>query len=239
MQKRAVSEMSAMADSGFQEKSFFEYHLYTLGRPTTLPDNSTKQLELFPSAANVPCEKILVYAGQGARFGRLGFHHPVTDRNYGNQSNQKIDIYLRFRNAKDAGLGMPLPAGRVRVSKLDRADDSLEFIGEDTIDHTPKDEKVLIQLGSAFDVVGERRQLDFRVDTSRKWIDEQFEIKIRNHKDEPVNVLAKETLFRWANWQITDASHKFEKTDSQTIEFPALVDKDGEVVIRYTVHYSW
>ena len=136
-------------------------------------------------------------------------------------------------------MGMPLPSGRIRVSQLDPADDSLEFIGEDTIDHTPKDEEVLIKLGSAFDVVGERKQLDFKVDSRRDWMDETIEIKVRNHKDEPVKVIVKENLYRWTNWQITEATHRHEKIDSRTIHFPVEVPKDGEVTITYTVHYSW
>ena len=152
-----------MADEarGFEEKTFFEYHLYTLGRPSSLPDNSTKQIELFPQVAGVPCEKTLVYYGQAGMWDGFG-GSPITDRNYGITGNKKVDTYLSFKNTQENGMGMPLPAGRVRVSKLDTADGSLEFIGEDRIDHTPKNETVLLKLGSAFDVVGERRQVDFK-----------------------------------------------------------------------------
>jgi hypothetical protein len=229
---------AAQPAAGFEEKAFFEYHLYTLGRPTTLPDNSTKQIELFPVARGVHCEKVLVYYGLPTEF-RGFFPNPMTDRNYGTQTNKKVDIYLRFKNSKDNGLGMPLPAGRIRVSKLDPADKTLEFIGEDTIDHTPKDEEVLVKMGSAFDVVGERKQLDFKVDTARDWMDETIEIKIRNHKDEPVNVIVKENLYRWVNWKITESTQDYRKVDARTIEFPVKVDKDGEVTIKYTVHYTW
>ncbi|MFQ5495518.1 MAG: DUF4139 domain-containing protein [Phycisphaerae bacterium] len=234
---RMVGMAMAEMDGGFQEKSFFEYHLYTLGRPTTLPENSTKQIELFPAARKVPCEKVMVYVGQAARWGRYG--GPMTDRNFGIQSNKKVDIYLRFKNEKKIGMGMPLPSGRIRVSQRDTADDSLEFIGEDVIDHTPKDEEVLIKLGSAFDVVGERKQIDFKIDQRRHWIDETIEIKIRNHKEEPVKVIVKENLYRCVNWRITESSHKFDKADSHTIHFPITVAKDGEVTIKYTVHYTW
>ncbi len=228
----------AMAESvGFEEKSFFEYHLYTLGRPTTLPQNSTKQIELFPAARGVPCEKVMVYIGQAGRYGMYG--SAMTDRNFGVQSNKKIDIYLRFKNEEAIGMGMPLPAGRIRVSQLDKADDTLEFIGEDVIDHTPKNEEVLIKLGSAFDVVGERKQIEFAVDNRRHTIDETIEIKIRNHKDEPVKVIATEMLYRWTNWRITDSTHRYDKVDSRTIHFPVEVPADGEAVIRYSVHYSW
>jgi hypothetical protein len=161
------------------------------------------------------------------------------DRNFGVQSNKKVDIYIRLKNEKKIGLGMPLPSGRIRVSQRDRADDTLEFIGEDKIDHTPKDEEVLIKMGSAFDVVGERRQTDFKVDSRRDWMDESIEIKLRNHKEEPVKVIVKENLYRWTNWEITQKSHDFEKIDSRTIHFPVEIEKDGEVTITYTVHYTW
>ncbi|HVM98190.1 MAG TPA: hypothetical protein VMT89_17475 [Candidatus Acidoferrales bacterium] len=233
-----AAAMVAQESAGFEEKSFFEYHLYTLGRPTTLPDKSTKQIELFPSVRGVPCDKILVYYGLLPGFrGMIG--DPVTDRDFGTQSNKQVDIYLRFKNSKDHGMGMPLPAGRIRVSKVDPADGTLEFIGEDTLDHTPKDEPVLIKMGTAFDVVGERRQTDFKVDTSRKQLEEEVEIKLRNHKDAAVTVLAKENLYRWSNWEIVEKSHGFEKVDARTIQFPVEIKKDDEATVKYRVRYSW
>lgn len=228
----------AMEDSarGFEEKGFFEYHLYTLGRPATLPDNSTQQIELFDAARGVPCEKTLVY------YGAANIRHyggPATDRNYGVQGNRKVDVYLGFRNAKEGKMGMPLPSGRVRVSKLDPADQTLEFIGEDVIDHTPRNEQVLIKLGSAFDVVGERRQISFHVDTSRKTMVEEIEVKVRNQKKEAVTVMIKENLYRWTNWQITGKTHDYRKDDARTINFPVRVTPEGEAVVRYTVTYTW
>ena len=225
-------------DNGFAEKSFFEYHLYTLGRATTLPDNSTKQIELFPAARNVPCEKTLVY--YGAAPGNYGYGGgPFTDRNFGVQSNRKVDVYLRFKNSPEHNMGMPLPSGRIRVSKQDSADRTLEFIGEDVIDHTPKNEKVLIKLGSAFDVVGERRQVDFKVDTTRKTMSEEIEVKVRNQKKEAVTVMVKENLYRWVNWQITAKTHDFEKLDARTIQFPVKIAAGAEVTVRYSVQYTW
>jgi hypothetical protein len=226
------------AAQGFVEKSFFEYHLYTLGRPTTLAENATKQIELFSPATGVPAEKVLVYYGLSQGY-RGYFPNPMTDRNLGFQANTKVDIYLKFRNSEESGLGIPLPKGRICVSKLDPADGSLEFIGEDVIDHTPKNEDVLIKLGSAFDVVGERVQTDFRIDTNNHWMDETIEIKVRNHKDEAVNVIVKENLYRWVNWEITKTTTDFEKVDARTVHFPVSIEPDGEAVIRYTVHYSW
>ena len=226
------------AADGFAEKAFFEYHLYTLGRPTSLPDNSTKQIELFPLAPGVGCEKNLVYYGQGSRYPVYG--GPMMDRNFGVQSNKKVDVYLRFRNAKANGLGVPLPAGKLRVSKLDISDNSLEFIGEDLIDHTARDEMVQVKLGSAFDVVGERKQLDFRIDTTAKWIEEDIEVRVRNQKpDETVTVMVKENLYRWSNWAITKKSQEFTKEDSRTVHFPVRLAPKAEGVVRYTVRYTW
>ena len=233
--------MEAAADAaapGFEEKSFFEYHLYTLGHPTTLPQNSTKQIELFPTARNVPVEKVMVYYGlEGFRHGF--FATPALDRNIGVQSNKKVDIYLKFKNAQEIGMGMPLPSGRIRVSKLDPADQSLEFIGEDKIDHTPRNEEVLIKMGSAFDVVGERKQLDFNVNVGGHVMEETIEVTIRNHKDTPVKVLVRENLYRWVNWEIREKTHEFEKVDARTIHFPVRVDKDGTATVRYKVRYTW
>jgi len=237
---RAAVAAEALADEarGFEEKAFFEYHLYTLGRPSSLPDNSTKQIELFPQVAGVPCEKTLVYDGQADFYsGYAG--SPYSDRNYGITGNKKVDTYLSFHNSKENAMGVPMPAGRVRVSKLDNTDDSLEFIGEDRIDHTPRNEKILLKLGSAFDVVGERRQVDYSVDTARKVITEEIEVKIRNRKEEPVKVIVKENLYRWVNWRILSSSHAYDKQDARTIHIPVTVPADKEVVVRYVVRYTW
>lgn len=226
-------EMSA---KGFEEKAFFEYHLYTLGRPTTLPDNSTKQIELFPAARAVPCEKNLVYYGATARPYASG---PAIDRNYGINTNAKVDVYIGFKNAKEQNMGMPLPAGRMRVSKLDDADNTLEFIGENTIDHTARNEQVLIKLGSAFDVVGQRRQANFNIDAGRQIITEEIEVKLRNQKKEAVTVMVKENLYRWSNWQISSKTHDYRKDDARTVTFPVKIAAGAEAVVRYTVMYTW
>ena len=227
----------ARASEGFAEKAFFEYHLYTLGRPASLPNNAIKQIELFPTATGVGCEKSLVYGGQG---NLPAYGSPMTDRNFGQGSNRKVEVYLRVKNAKANGMGMPLPAGKMRVAKRDDADGSLEFIGEDVIDHTARDERVQVKLGSAFDVVGERRQVEYRVDTSAKWIEEEIEVKVRNRKaDETVAVLVRESLPRWTQWSFVKRTHDFEKLDSRTVHFPVRIAPGGEAVVRYTVKYTW
>jgi len=236
MATKSVAQ-AAPEEAGFAEKAFFEFHLYTLGHSTTLPNNSTKQIELFDQAKQIPAKRILVYYGLDA--GGWGYGSPMTDRNLGVQSNKKVDVYLEFKNDKAYGLGVPLPAGRIRVSKIDAADQSLEFIGEDRIDHTPKDETVRVKLGSAFDVVGERRQVDFSVDSKARWMEEEIEVKLRNHKELPVEVLVKENLYRWSNWKILSKTHEFSKEDARTILFPVKVGRDGEAVVRYRVRYTW
>ena len=222
--------------ASFQQRDFFEFHLYTLGRRTDLSNNSTKQIELFDQARQIPVKKMLVYAGQA---GVTLFDSPYMDRDPGVATNKKVDVYLEFKNDKQFGLGVPLPSGRIRVSQLDATDGSLEFIGEDRIDHTPKDEIVRVKLGSAFDVVGERRQIAFAVDSKARWLEEEIEVKLRNHKSLPVDVIVKETLYRWSNWQIVSKSQEFEKQDSRTVHFPLRIAKDGAAAIRYRVHYSW
>ena len=226
----------APAEAGFVQKDFFEFHLYTLGRKTTLPNNSTKQIELFDQARQIPAKKVLLYFGAVQPY---FYPSPYTDRNMGVEMNKKVDVYLEFKNDKQFGLGVPLPAGRLRVSQLDKADGSLEFIGEDKIDHTPKDEQVRVKLGSAFDVVGERRQVNFSVDTTAKWMEEEIEVKLHNHKPQPVDVVVKENLYRWSNWKILTQTHKYDKEDARTINFPVKVAKDGTTVVRYRVRYTW
>lgn len=234
----APAARAVAKEDGFAEKAFFEYHLYTLGRTTSLPNNSTKQIELFPTASGVGCEKKLVYQGQATGF--VPYGAPMTDRNFGTQSNRKVDVYLRLRNAAGNGLGVPLPGGRLRVSKLDPADRTLEFIGEDVIEHTARDEMVQVKLGSAFDVVGERRSIDFRLDTTAKWMEEDVEVRVRNQKpDEAADVIVKETMYRWSAWSVLRKSHEFTKEDSRTLHFPVRLAPKAEAVVRYTVRYTW
>ena len=233
MYKAAAMVMDTEAPQ-FAEKSFFEYHLYTLSRPATLPDNSTKQLELMPKAVNIPVTKELVY--EGVPYYYSGYMNQ--DKSYGQTGNKKVDVYLKLKNSKENGLGNPLPSGRIRVNQKDD-DGSLEFIGENVIDHTPRNEEVLIKLGSAFDVVGERKQTSFTIDTDKKWLEEEFEIKIRNQKKQKVRITVKENLYRGAGWEIVSSSHKYEKKSANSIEFQVDVAPDKEEIIKYKVKYSW
>lgn len=228
----------AEADAGFEEKAFFEYHLYTLPRRTDIAMNTTQQITLFPTATGVNVEKLMVYYGlPDAR--HWVFAEPASDRNLGTQMNKKLDVYVRFKNEEENHLGKPLPKGKFRVYKQDDADGTLEFIGEDLIDHTAKNEKVLIKLGQAFDVVGERIQTDFTMDSSRKTIVETIKITLRNHKTAPQKVIVKENLYRWTTWEITSKSDEFEKIDARTIHFDVIVPPDGKKTVTYTVRYTW
>ena len=238
-QAASLSDALAAAPAGFAEKSFFEYHLYTLGRTTSLANNSTKQIELFDPKLDIPIQKTYVYYGIPDELRFASYDSPNWDQNLGSDSNKKVDVYLLLTNSEKNGLGIPLPAGRIRVYKRDPDDNEKEFIGEDVIHHTPKDEDVMAKLGSAFDIVGERRQTDFNVNYNGHVATESFEIKLRNHKTEAVHVIVKENLYRWVNWEITSSSDAWEKQDSRTIHIPVDVPAGGEKTITYSVKYTW
>lgn len=229
MMKARAMEYAASSDAaGFTQKPLFEYHLYTLGRAVTLADNATKQIELFPKVAGIPVEKLLVMDNVQAAY------------NSGNpDATLDVGVFLKVKNSKDNKLGLPLPAGRVRVSQQDAADGGLEFIGEDTLAHTATDETVLVKLGNAFDVKGSRVVKEASQDEARREAKESIEIHVRNHKDQPVDVLVREPLTRSRSWKIIENSEKFTKVNAQQIEFPISVKANGETVIRYTVLYNW
>jgi len=222
------------------ERTFDEYHLYTLARSTTLDDRETKQVE-FIRAGNVSTTQIYIYDGlklDPNRYNGWNWENIRNDFSYGTESNPKIWVMREFNNSEANHLGMPLPKGRVRFYR--RNDDGqIEFTGENVIDHTPHDEKVRVYTGNAFDLTGERRRTDYRVDTNRQTIDESFEIKVRNHKKEPVDVRVVEHLYRWITWDISAKSDPYRRTDSKTIEFPLTIPPDGEKAITYTAHYTW
>ncbi|HET7844065.1 MAG TPA: hypothetical protein VFL14_07940 [Xanthomonadales bacterium] len=234
----ARTEMAAgaLADRGFAESSLFEYHLYTLGRRTDIPDNSTKQLELFPAANGAACRRQLVFTAAPQPWS--WWAQPIADQGYGATTTGTVGAFLEFDNREANGLGMPLPAGRVRVNQAAN-DGSLEFIGEDVIKHTPRNETVRIKLGNAFDVVGERRQTNFVYDDDADYIEESFEISVRNRKKAATTVIVREYLYRWSRWDVTAKDTPFEKRDAQTIDFPVAIAADGEAKVAYTVRYSW
>ena len=198
----------------FEEKAFFEYHLYTLTRPATVKDKEIKQITLFPSAT-VTAKKVFTY--DGAR-----------DKN-------KVRVNLEFLNSKKDGLGIPLPQGKIRVYKQDE-DKSQEFVGEDLIDHTPKDEKVRIYVGNAFDIVVERTETSYER-LSESVHRYSYQISLRNHKEEKIEITVIEHLNTGWKWEIFDNNYDYVKKDAFTVEFRIPLEKNSEKKLNYTVQY--
>jgi len=236
-----VSFVGARMKPPVSEKAFDEYHLYTLNRTVTLHDRETKQVE-FVRASNVKSERVYVYDGVRIDVNRYRGYSSDSirqDRDYGTESNPKVWVMREVQNSQQNHLGIPLPKGRVRFYRRDD-DGNLEFTGENIIDHTPKDEVLRVYSGDSFDLAGERVRTDYRIDTSRNWCDESFQIKLRNHKEkDTVEVRVVEHLYRWVNWEIVEKSQSFLKTDSQTAEFRVQLAPGEEKVISYQVHYTW
>jgi hypothetical protein len=216
---KAASARDASRD--FAEEGFFEYHLYTLDGRTTLKNQQTKQLALL-SAADVPVTKHLMYYGAQDYY-RNSYGMPI--------SNQKVAVLLELRNSTENRLGLPLPKGKVRVYKADSAG-SQQFIGEDWIDHTPKNERVKIKLGEAFDVVGERTQKDWRKLGSGLW-EVEWEIALRNHKQQDQTVTVIEPVP--GDWQVLHATHAFEKPEAHTLRFSIAVPREGAAKLVYRI----
>jgi len=221
------------------EKTFDEYHLYTLQRPVTLHNSETKQVE-FVRAGGVKSELVYIYDGFKAdpRYSGWNFDMIRNNMEYGTQSNNKVWVMREFVNSEANHLGMPLPKGRVRFYRRD-TDGQLEFTGEDSIDHTPRDEHIRVFTGAAFDIAGERKRTLSLTEMGRRTMDEGFEIKVRNHKKERAEVRVVEHLYRGATWDITASSVPWVKTDSQTIEFRVTLNPDEEKTVTYTAHYTW
>jgi len=205
----------------FKEKPFFEYHIYDLQRKTTIKDKQTKQVSLFEAIDAQIQKELLVYGMKGY----------FTRRYRGQNPKQPVDVYIKFLNSQDNSLGMPLPAGIMRLYKQD-SDKSLQFIGEDRIEHTPKDEEVRLKVGEMFDVVAERIQTDYRQITTRLH-ESEWEITLRNHKKEDITVGIVEPLF--GNWVVISNNYPYKKVDAFTIRFDVTVPKDGEVKVKYRI----
>jgi hypothetical protein len=236
-----MAEAMAMSDAGFAQEQLFEYHLYTLPRPTDVLANTSQQLALFPPVNEIPVKKELVYGGgpSAAQFGGA----LMTDRDVGG-ADTKVSVWLSFRNDEASKLGMPLPKGRVRVYKAsaaaaDGSPGSLEFVGEDVIDHTPRNADVRLRLGNSFDVTAERVQTDFTIDTNRKEMTETFRITLKNGRGNAERVEVRESLFRWTNWTVTKSSQDFRKIDARTIAFDVDVPAEGSKTVEYSVRYTW
>jgi hypothetical protein len=215
------------------QKAFDDFHLYDLHRTVNLRDGETKQVE-FLHASQVPVTRKYVYDGAGSG----NWDGLYLDQNFGREGSKKVAIVQEFKNSEANHLGIPLPAGRIRFYRQDTGG-QVEFTGESTIDHTPKDNTVRVMTGNAFDITGDRKQTDFHSDMTSRTIDESFEIKVKNAKDKPVKVTIVEHLYRWSNWTITAKSSDYTKTDSRTVEFPLEIKADDERSLTYTAHYSW
>jgi hypothetical protein len=219
------------------QQAFDDFHLYDLNRTVSLSSGETKQVE-FLEAAEVTMNRVYEYDGSDNRPFNLcaGCHNDQPS--FGNGSNPKVNVRAEIKNAVANHLGMPLPAGRIRLYRRDTSG-QMEFIGEGTINHTPTGETVKVPVGSAFDVTGERKQTDFHIDQRAHTIDESYEIIVKNQKSTPVNVAVVEHLSRSQNWQITEQSTPFTKRDSTTIELPVTIPPAGQTKVTYSVRYTW
>jgi hypothetical protein len=225
MDLKVVERSSGAEQKQFSEEGFFEYHLYTLSRPTDLLDKEKKQVTLL-EANGVGIEKKLVFFG-AQHFYRGKYGQVMQD--------QKVGVYLDIDNSEKNHMGMPLPAGTVRVYKADKAG-AKQFIGEDRIDHTPRDEEIRIKMGEAFDVVGDRKQMSWRALSSCA-SESSWEIELRNHKDEGIVVDVVEPIA--GDWEILEASQKHVKEDSKTFRFDVSVPARGKTKVTYTVRVRW
>jgi len=218
LRRRVMLDMAAKAaPPAFEEKAFMEYHLYTLSRKSTINNNQVKQIEFITPALGVPTKKLYIYERSRQR--------------------DKVQIKLEFENTKKNNLGIALPKGKVRVFKKDPADDMLEFVGEDRIDHTPRKEKLLLYIGNAFDIVPEYTLVDTKP-TRRKRV-ETHKIELRNRKDKAVTVFVDEKFSAWVNWTIDESTHKYEKRDARTARFEVRIDADSTATIEYTATQTW
>jgi len=210
----------AAAAPPMAEEAFAEYHLYTLQRRTTIKQNQTKQVSLL-TASGAAVRKVYEVTGQPHMF-----WNP-----FPGEPERSVDVFLVFQNEEESNMGMPLPEGIVRVYQED-SEGMLQFSGEDRIGHTPKDEEVRLRLGSAFDVVAERRQTDYRRLSDRE-SESEFEVKIRNHKDLDITVEVVEHV--GGDWKLLSSTHRHEEKDAFTLVFPVEVKQDGEAVLTYRV----
>jgi hypothetical protein len=221
-----ASAMAAKAAPQFEQENFSEYHLYTLGRKTSIEDKESKQISLL-QGTNVPVEKLFIVNGQNYYFrSAQAPGAPIKD---------PVLVYYKFKNAEKSGLGMPLPAGNVRVYQKDSRGGVL-FIGEDRIGHTPKDEEITVHIGNAFDVVSERKQTDYKKVDTHTW-EVEYEITLRNHKDSAIVVQVNEPI--GGDWEMLSSSYTFTKTGAFAAQFNVPVEKNGTAMLKYRVRARW
>jgi hypothetical protein len=224
----AVSGMAKAMPAApqFQQESFSEYHLYNLARRTSISDQEAKQISLL-NASHFPLRKVYVVNGQSYYYRTMAQPGaPVKD---------PVQVFYKFKNEEKSGLGMPLPAGTIRVYQQDSRGGSL-FAGEDHIDHTPKDEEISLYIGNAFDIVAERKQTDYRKLSDRLY-EFEYEITLRNHKGLPVSVEVNEPI--GGDWEMINSTYKFAKTAAFAAQFDVPVDKNGSSVLKYRVRVKY
>lgn len=234
--RKVMMAEAAMAPQ-FEEKSFFEYHIYTMQRPTTIRDKETKQLSLLNSSG-AAVVKEMIFDGRGnwwRSWWYPGRQEYDPGAGYDTSNYHKVNVVLEVKNSKENRMGLPLPKGKVRVYKVDDSG-AQQFIGEDNIDHTPKDEKIRLYIGDAFDVVGDYKRTEYKK-IARNVVEESFEVSVRNHKDTPVEVKVVDHV--WSDWTITQSSHEHVKKDAHTIEFPIQAPANGETKVTYTIRTTW
>ncbi len=227
--RMAVNEMKAVdaaAPAAMAQESFSEYHLYTLGRKTSINNAETKQVSML-GATGVPVTKRYVVDGQA--FYYRNAMHP------GSPLKDDVAVYYQFKNEARGGLGMPMPAGVVRVYQADSRG-GVQFVGEDRIDHTPKDETLNLKIGNAFDVVCERKQTDFERIASNVY-DVEYEVTLRNHKTTPITVEVNEPV--GGTWRMLQNSHPWTKTAAWAAQFTVPVAADGTAVLKYRVRVTY
>lgn len=225
---RAMQGMvkAANAPAPFQQESFSEYHLYSLSRRTSILDQESKQISLL-NASRFPLQKVYVVNGQS--------YYYRSAAQPGAPAKDPVQVFYKFKNEDKSGLGMPLPAGTIRVYQADSRGGSL-FVGEDHIDHTPKDETISLHIGNAFDIVAERKQTDYKKLSDRLY-EFEYEITLRNHKDAPVTVEVNEPI--GGDWEVVSSTYKVTKTAAFAAQFQVPVDKDGTSVLRYRVRVRY
>jgi hypothetical protein len=225
--KDAIMTMSrAEAAPAVQQESFSEYHLYTMARRTSVLNQETKQVSML-NASHFPLQKVYVVNGQSF------YYRSQAQR--GAPQKDAVEVFYRFKNEEKAGLGMPLPAGTIRVYQADSRGSAL-FAGEDHIDHTPKDENLRLHIGNAFDIVAERKQTDYRRLSDRVY-EFEYEITLRNHKELPITVEVNEPI--GGDWDMVNSTYRFTKTAAFAAQFQIPVAKDGTSVLKYRVRTRW
>jgi hypothetical protein len=217
---------AAEAQAPVTQENFSEYHLYTVTRRTSIQDNESKQISLL-NGSNIPVDKAFVVEPQPYYF--------RSSQGIGNPATEPVMVYYNFKNDQKSGLGMPLPAGTVRVYQADTKG-NIQYAGEDNIQHTPKDESLRIHVGNAFDVVCERRQMDYKKIATNVY-EMEYQITLRNHKDGPVTVDVREPI--GGDWQVENSNFPSTKLDAGTIDFQIPVDKDGTATLDYRVRVTW